>query len=386
MAGDAIWSSLHDKYAGEDWINKPSLFATEVATYLPSSGNLLELGAGQGQDSRFFAELGYDVTSSDLPEIITRAKAQQDNALTRHIAYQEVDLRQELPFPDDQFDVVYAHLSIHYFNSEITLRLINEVQRILKPNGIFTFLVNSQSDPEYTTVDELEPGFLAVGDMTKRYFSLDSTREYMKYFDTILLDDHGETYKDAAKGVSHLVRYVGQRRASHTYDMAIPFVGAIIERLANGEREVLMMTRWKPAADPVYSGTLEIPAGVLDHPFENIFHALEREILEEVGLKLKSVRDGNGINYTGDKNDIVLGFKPFYCVQQLQNGKPLIGFIFIAEVEDSLPVAQLSEAKDARWIDYAELKIIVEYEPEKVFATVLPALRAYCEIERSSYK
>ena len=42
-------------------------------------------------------------------------------------------------------------------------------------------------------------------------------------------------------------------------DVNLPIVSAIIEREHNGEKEILVQTRWKPERDPLYSGTLEIP-------------------------------------------------------------------------------------------------------------------------------
>lgn len=60
--------------------------------------------------------------------------------------------------------------------------------------------------------------------------------------------------------------------------MAIPYVGAIIERNNNGVIEVLIQTRWKPQNDPVYTGTFEFPVGTLDKPYENIFDALARDL------------------------------------------------------------------------------------------------------------
>ena len=45
------WSELHNNYKKRDWINKPSIFAEQAIKYFPSSGKVLELGAGLGQDS-----------------------------------------------------------------------------------------------------------------------------------------------------------------------------------------------------------------------------------------------------------------------------------------------------------------------------------------------
>ncbi len=115
--------------------------------------------------------------------------------------------------------------------------------------------------------------------------------------------------------------------------MSIPFVGGIIERNNDGEREVLIQTRWKPNRDPIYSGTLEFPAGVLDRPYENIYKALKREIKEECGLNLKNIKnDSRTKNYSPNKSDKSFGFRPFCCVQQLKDGKPWVGFIFLCEV------------------------------------------------------
>src|SRR5215510_8940315 len=67
-------------------------------------------------------------------------------------------------------------------------------------------------------------------------------------------------------------------------DANLPIVSAIIEREHNGEKELLVQTRWKPERDPLYSGTLEIPAGGM-HVYENVYDTVKREVLEETGLR-----------------------------------------------------------------------------------------------------
>jgi 8-oxo-dGTP pyrophosphatase MutT (NUDIX family) len=68
-------------------------------------------------------------------------------------------------------------------------------------------------------------------------------------------------------------------------DVNVAIVSAIIEREHHGEKEILVQTRWKPERDPQYSGTLEIPAGGI-HPYENVYDAVKREVLEETGLRV----------------------------------------------------------------------------------------------------
>ena len=68
-------------------------------------------------------------------------------------------------------------------------------------------------------------------------------------------------------------------------------VSAIIEREWNGHTEVLVQTRWKPERDPVYSGTLEIPAGGVDQ-YENVYDAVKREVFEETHEKIFTLQLG----------------------------------------------------------------------------------------------
>lgn len=212
---DNVWSDLHKDYKTRDWIDKPSLFAETALTYFPTTGRILDLGAGQGQDSRFFAEHGYEVVSTDFEEsALLENKAKLSGDLEQTITLRLVDLRTVLPFEDESFEVVYTHLSLHYFDQETTTRIFGEIQRVLKPGGVLAFFVNSVHDPEYNTGTKLEEDYFLIDKTKKRYFSIDSTAAFTKEFAVKLLDDQGETYKDRAKGVHNLIRFIGTKRAA----------------------------------------------------------------------------------------------------------------------------------------------------------------------------
>jgi 8-oxo-dGTP pyrophosphatase MutT (NUDIX family) len=167
---------------------------------------------------------------------------------------------------------------------------------------------------------------------------------------------------------------------SSDFPFCIPYVGGIIEREVNGEKEVLIQTRWKPGISPLYSGCFEFPAGALDKPYENIYVALAREIKEETGLTLKSVvGDSRTRMYTPKSNDLSFGFRPFCCTQQLKEGVPWIGFVFICEVEPGEPKAQQEEVKDIRWMNVNEVKKIFTNTPEKLFTLEIAAWEYYFE-------
>lgn len=209
----SAWSDLHNSYKGQDWIDKPSLFATQAIEYFPAHGTILELGAGLGQDSHYFAESGYDVTATDIEQTaidVDRRKASV--GLKERVEFKQLDMRERFPFDDESYDIVYAHLSLHYFHHTTTQAIFDEIARVLRPGGVLAFLVNSKSDPEYNTGTQIEPDFYLIRQITKRFFDVDSVEEFLDNFEIELLDDKGETHKDNIKGVHNLIRFVGKRK------------------------------------------------------------------------------------------------------------------------------------------------------------------------------
>jgi SAM-dependent methyltransferase len=206
------WNKQHAKYAKTDWIDKPTLFGEWALQYSPQTGRILDAGCGQGQDSRFFAQRGYDTVGIDFAEEGLRIAREKTPAeLDGKLQFQLADLSHPLPFPDESFDVVYSHMASHYFDSATTQKLFDEFRRVLKPDGTLIMLVNSVHDSEYGTGTKIEDDFYQIGDMQKRFYSADSIKKFAVDFDIVLADENGETYKDRAVGNSHLVRLVARK-------------------------------------------------------------------------------------------------------------------------------------------------------------------------------
>ena len=217
MKPNDYWTGAHvNRYKVQDWINKPSIFVTQVIDLLPKTGKVLDLAAGQGQDSRFFAKLGFNVTSTDFNNAALKLSKEKADAERLKIDFLQVDAGQPLPFEDSSFDIVFSHLGIHYFNEEKTKMVFSEVNRVLKPGGIFAFLANTVDDPEIQEENfvRVEEHFYKEVDtgLEKSYFSVDYVNLLNdSLFETILLDATGETYKDQTK---KLIRFVGHKRGA----------------------------------------------------------------------------------------------------------------------------------------------------------------------------
>lgn len=209
----SYWTKAHEKYSAHGLGVKTTKFAEETLGYLPDSGTLLDLGAGQGQDSRFFARNGFEVTSTDFtqhPLELSERLAEEENL---NINFLEVNVAKNLPFENAEFDVVYSHMALHYFDKETTKKMFLEINRVLKRDGVFATLLNTVEDPEIEREDfeEIEKDFYKIpAGIYKRYFSVDSLRELtLDYFEPIVLDAEGKMYKDE---IETLIRFVGKKK------------------------------------------------------------------------------------------------------------------------------------------------------------------------------
>lgn len=202
------WTNKHKKYSQEDWINRPTFFAQFAINYFPKSGKLLDLGAGQGQDSRFFADRGYSITGTDYSE--TAIELASNVKSESKIEYLVHDLKDKLPFNNEVFDVVYSHLSIQFFDDEVTESIFSEIYRVLKKGGILAIMVNTKDDPQVAVSKSLRGDLYEAPDgLVKRFYTTQSLANFVSNkFQTILLDSEGETYKDETKT---LIRYIGKK-------------------------------------------------------------------------------------------------------------------------------------------------------------------------------
>jgi len=100
--------------------------------------SVLEVGCGAGVDLARFAKGGARVTGVDLAasaiELARANFAQQGLEGTFEVADAE-----RLPFPDNSFDLVYAHGVVQYTANP--QKLVDECRRVLKPGGDAVFQV-----------------------------------------------------------------------------------------------------------------------------------------------------------------------------------------------------------------------------------------------------
>lgn len=182
-------------------------FAKAVIQGAPAKGELLDVGCGNGTDSFFFVENGFTVTAVDFSEsgIEGLNAAAKERGLS--IRSSVGDISKKLPYKDESFDVVYAHLSLHYFDDATTKRVFAEMHRVLKKGGYFFVKCKSVDDPLYGVGEEMGPDIFR-SDHTRHFFSLPYLKSMLGGFAVFTSAKSSSAYHGK---VSNFVQAVAQK-------------------------------------------------------------------------------------------------------------------------------------------------------------------------------
>lgn len=170
-----LWNNAHQKGEMSHYFSKPADFAEEVIKIIKPHSNILELGCGIGNDSIAFAKAGHKILATDFSDVAISRNLKQFREVSG-LTFKVLDINERTSFNNDEFDIVYARLSLHYFTNEETRSIFDEIHRMLKPNGLLCFVCKSISDPLYGKGVKIEKDMFAYKDHVRHFFS----EEYAK--------------------------------------------------------------------------------------------------------------------------------------------------------------------------------------------------------------
>lgn len=186
---DEYWKKHIKTHEGEKldflddiWIKKYS----DIFNKIPK-GKALDLGCGLGQYTKFMMDNGFEVTSIDISEeALEKLKDLVPNANTK-----QHDMSQKLPFEDNEFELIIANLSIHYFDEKTTKSLLNEIKRILKPGGYFIGSVNSSKSFKYIkdVAVKIEDNYYQENGRTVRLWDRQQFDTFFEAFEKVILEE-----------------------------------------------------------------------------------------------------------------------------------------------------------------------------------------------------
>ena len=176
---------------------EPSISAKKALNFFKEKkiNNIVELGAGLGRDSIFFAKnnikiQALDYSSSGIEKI--NHKIKKDN-LSNYISTKLFDVREKLPFKDNSIDACYSHM---LYCMALTIadlqKLNNEIHRILKPNGLNIYTVRHTNDGDYKNGKHIGEDLYENDGFIVHYFSEEKVNSLLNGFKNITLEKFEE--------------------------------------------------------------------------------------------------------------------------------------------------------------------------------------------------
>jgi len=174
-----------------------SALAVYAVSFFNANGkkSVLELGAGQGRDTLFFAREGFavhalDYTTASVAEIQKKASEQ---GFSHNVSALRHDVREPLPFPDDSLDACYAHMlfCMALTTAELVF-LSQEIRRVLKPKGVCIYTARHTNDPHFGTGIHRGEDMYEVGGFIVHFFSGEKVHSLAQGFKVLDLAEFEE--------------------------------------------------------------------------------------------------------------------------------------------------------------------------------------------------
>ena len=184
--------------------SKPEIFGLEPSIAAVKALNtfkeekitkIIELGAGLGRDTIFFAQNSIyvealDYSSSAIKVINQKAKKK---SLSNYISAKIFDVREKLPFEDNSVEACFSHMLYCMALANNDLENLNhEIHRILKPKGINIYTVRHINDGDFKKGIHRGENLYENDGFIVHFFSKDKVKSLLKGFENISIDEFEE--------------------------------------------------------------------------------------------------------------------------------------------------------------------------------------------------
>ena len=173
-------------------------FAAEEALKVFKKKNIssiVELGAGLGRDTIFFAKNNIKVEALDYSNAaITSIKNKiKELDLSEFVSAKVFDVRKKLPFKNNAVQGIFSHMlyCMALKNSEVQ-NLNNEILRVLEKGGVNIYTVRNFEDGDYKNGVHIEDESYQNDGFIINFFSKKKIKELLDGFININIDRFNE--------------------------------------------------------------------------------------------------------------------------------------------------------------------------------------------------
>ena len=184
--------------------SKPEIFGLEPSKAAIKALNffkeqnikkIVELGAGLGRDSIFFARNSIHVDALDYSSSAIKVIEQkiEKEKLSNYISTKVFDIREKLPFKDNSVEACFSHMLYCMALTKSDLeKLNNEICRILKTNGINIYTVRHIDDGDYKNGIHRGEDLYENDGFIVHFFSKDKVNSLLKGFQNLEIKNFEE--------------------------------------------------------------------------------------------------------------------------------------------------------------------------------------------------
>ena len=178
----ARWNFIHQKTHSVDLVH--SKYAEEKEKLFPRNSLVVDLGGGAGFDSVYFLKQGHSVVLFDISDVALALAAQkaQELQLQEKLVTRQIDFGlHDLPVKEESVDIVYSRIALHYFESAHTIKIFQNIYKVLKKGG--TAYLTFKSPNDLAEMDRLgktatlfEPNVFIENGLIRSRFTIDQLK------------------------------------------------------------------------------------------------------------------------------------------------------------------------------------------------------------------
>ena len=196
--------NLQSQHWESNFSSKPEMFGFEPSYSAKKAldlfkknniTNIIELGAGLGRDTIFFAQNGIYVHAIDYSLSATNIikKRSKENNLNSLIKVENHDIRKKLDCDNENFQACYSHMLFCMALTNQDLKDLNqEIFRVLKKDGFNIYTVRNHTDGDFKKGTHRGEDMYEMNGFIVHYFSENKIKSLLNGFTNISIENFDE--------------------------------------------------------------------------------------------------------------------------------------------------------------------------------------------------